>query len=197
MNPRYFQIPYSIVTLLKWKFLYGQKFKVDDLTTIFVGSHSELVISGDSPLFQVNGRLILRKDVCINVNGGYLIFGSKAFFNRGCSINCQEYIEIGDSCIFGENVLIYDHDHIFKEQGSFQSQGFSKEKIVIEDNVWVGSNSIILKGSYIEKNSVIAAGSVVRGKIPANTLFYNKRENIFRPINGIQKNEHAPEIDKL
>jgi acetyltransferase-like isoleucine patch superfamily enzyme len=191
MNIRYLQIPYSILTLLNWKILYYQKFKVDSFINVFIGSNCELLMAGNNPLFQINGRLVLRRDVCININGGSLILGPKVFFNRGCSINCQESIEIGNSCIFGENVMIYDHDHNFREEGSFQSQGFSREKIVIEDNVWVGSSSIILKGSYIGKNSVIAAGSVVRGTIPSDTLFYNKRENVFKTI-SIRKNEDVP-----
>ena len=36
--------------------------------------------------------------------------GDNVFFNNGTSIAAKEKIEIGDNCIFGENVKIYDHN---------------------------------------------------------------------------------------
>jgi acetyltransferase-like isoleucine patch superfamily enzyme len=44
------------------------------------------------------------------------------------------------------------------------------EPVYIGKNVFVGLNVIILKGAEIGDNSIIAAGSVVKGKIPANSL---------------------------
>lgn len=41
--------------------------------------------------------------------------GDNVFFNNGTSIAAKEKIEIGDNCIFGENVKIYDHNHVFKD----------------------------------------------------------------------------------
>lgn len=37
----------------------------------------------------------------------------------------------------------------------------TKKKIVIEDNAWIGFNSIILKGVTIGKGAIVASGSVV------------------------------------
>ncbi|WP_419186968.1 DapH/DapD/GlmU-related protein, partial [Finegoldia magna] len=46
--------------------------------------------------------------------------------------------------------------------------------MVVEDNVWIGANSIIVcgekKGITIGTNSVIAAGSVVTKDVPPNIL---------------------------
>lgn len=36
-----------------------------------------------------------------------------------------------------------------------------EEKVVIEDDVWIGANVTILPGSYISKATIIAANSVV------------------------------------
>ena len=54
-----------------------------------------------------------------------------------------------------------------------------KGEVIIGENVWIGSNVVILRDTVIGDNSVIAAGSVVKGNVPSNTLFVNKRENIF------------------
>ncbi|WP_318838246.1 acyltransferase [Leptospira yasudae] len=42
--------------------------------------------------------------------------------------------------------------------------------VIIEDNVWIGTQVIILKGVRIGMNSVIGAGSVVTKSIPENCL---------------------------
>jgi acetyltransferase-like isoleucine patch superfamily enzyme len=41
-----------------------------------------------------------------------------------------------------------------------------KEKVVIEDDCWIASNSILLAGVTIGKGSVVAAGSVVTQDVP-------------------------------
>ncbi len=45
-------------------------------------------------------------------------------------------------------------------------QGVSMSPVIIDDDVWVGANSVILAGSKIGKHSVVAAGSVVNTVIP-------------------------------
>lgn len=40
----------------------------------------------------------------------------------------------------------------------------------IGDNCFVGMDSVILMGTYIGNNTIIGAGSVVRGKIPDNSV---------------------------
>ena len=45
------------------------------------------------------------------------------------------------------------------------------EDVIIEDDVWIGTHSIILKGVTIGKGSVIAAGAVVTKNVPPYTIF--------------------------
>lgn len=42
--------------------------------------------------------------------------------------------------------------------------------IVIEDNVWIGCNSIILKGVTIGEGSIVSAGSVVMDNVPSHSI---------------------------
>lgn len=42
--------------------------------------------------------------------------------------------------------------------------------ITIHENVWIGSNCIVLKGVSIGKNSIIAAGSLINKNISENTI---------------------------
>ncbi|MBN2926911.1 MAG: hypothetical protein JTJ12_05710 [Eubacterium sp.] len=91
--------------------------------------------------------LRIRKNVIFNCNGGKLIIGQGAFFNSNSSVNAREYIKIGKSFLAGENVHIYDHNHIFIDLLKPVSvQGFKCKPVNIGDNVWVGSNVTVLGG---------------------------------------------------
>ena len=49
-------------------------------------------------------------------------------------------------------------------------ESLSKGKIVIEDDVWIGTDVLILSGAHIGKGAVIGARTVVSGKIPAYAI---------------------------
>ena len=128
----------------------------------------------------VGRKFQVRRYAHINCNGGNLYVGHRVFINRNSSLNCQLEISIGNDCLFGENVVIYDHDHDFSDPyQTFNKQGFIRKPVRIGNNVWVGSNSTILKGVSVGDNVVIAAGSVVINDIPDNSIYVQKRKSSF------------------
>ena len=97
--------------------------------------------------------------------------GEGCFFNRCFSGVAYSRIKIGDNCIFGENVKIYDHNHIFNRKDVLiKKQGFNIKDVVIGNNVWIGSNVTILKGVTIGNNCVIAAGCVIKEDVPSDAV---------------------------
>lgn len=102
---------------------------------------------------------------------GFLTIGDNCFINNYSSINCMNEIIIGNNCLIGEGVHIYDHNHIFNQNGKvINEQGFKVGKIVIGDNCWICSNVIILKDVKIGKNCVIGAGCIIKEDVPDNTI---------------------------
>jgi len=122
--------------------------------------------------FICSGRITARDSLRVYIEGKISIDGN-VFFNSNVSINCLDNISIGSDCLFGEQVKIYDHDHRYGMSVSVSTSGFTLAPVKIGNNVWVGSNVVILKGVTIGDNSVIAAGSVVNRDVPSNTLFYS------------------------
>ncbi len=47
----------------------------------------------------------------------------------------------------------------------------SKTSINIEDDVWIGANSVILPGVRIGRGAIIAAGSVINKDVPDHSIF--------------------------
>lgn len=106
------------------------------------------------------------------ISSGKLTIGNGVFFNNNCSITCLNEITIADSVSIGNNVVIVDHDHDFRNADG----GFKSCPISIGSKVWIGANVTVLKGVNIGDNSVIAAGSVVTKDIPANTVYIENRK---------------------
>ena len=102
---------------------------------------------------------------------GFLEIGRNVFFNSHCSITARQKIRIGDNCIFGENVKLYDHNHNYRDNDKLIcQQGFTSDEIIIEEDCWIGSNVTILKGVHIGKHSVVGAGVIVYKDLPAHSL---------------------------
>lgn len=100
---------------------------------------------------------------------------------RGCSyqprtIPSEPYlVSLGNNVVIAANVTFITHDvcqTLFKNAGlpTNQSCLFYMNKIVIGNNVMVGSNSIILYGVTIGDNCIIGAGSVVTKDIPSGMI---------------------------
>ncbi|CDT88170.1 Galactoside O-acetyltransferase [Vibrio coralliirubri] len=120
------------------------------------------------------GKRFKSRGLRINVTGGNLSIGDDVFFNNNSSVNCKHKVTIDSGCLFGENVLIYDHNHTISDKHITLHDKYDCEEVTIGKNVWIGSGTIILKGVTIGDNSVVAAGSVVAKSICSNMIYIKK-----------------------
>ncbi len=104
---------------------------------------------------------------------GTLTIGDNSGFN-GVLIHCTDSISIGKYVNVGGGTRIYDtnyHDLDWKgRRDSKLGKGTKKAPVIIEDDVFIGTNCIIGKGVTIGARSIIAAGSVVVKDIPADSI---------------------------
>ncbi|WBW98953.1 acyltransferase [Oceanirhabdus sp. W0125-5] len=141
----------------------------------FLGKRSRFDIFNKKSKINIDKYVYIRKNATIRVDFQCnLSIGEKVFINDNCNINCVRKISIGNLTKIGQNVCIYDHDHNYKKNGSNR---LNIGEVIIGKNVWIGSNTVILRNTRIGDNAVIAAGSVVKGEIPENSVFYNKKNN--------------------
>lgn len=95
----------------------------------------------------------------------------------------DECLEIGSFCSIANNVVfILSGEHNYKTFSTYpfkskifneQNECFSKGKIVIKDDVWIGYGATILSGVTIGQGAIIGAGSVVTKDVPPYAIYAN------------------------
>lgn len=100
-------------------------------------------------------------------------------YNKNLKLTIGNYCSIADNVTF---LMGGEHDYKRISTYPFQSLIYKiktdcsfKENIIIEDDVWIGYDSLILSGTHIGKGSVIGARSVVKGNIPPYSVYIGNR----------------------
>lgn len=146
----------------------------------FLESNSHIEIFHKRANVHIGKFVFIRKNTSIRVDHtGELLICDKVFINNNCTINCVNKITIGSQTKIAPNVCINDHDHNYKNPSE---QHLIEGTVSIGKNVWIGANAVILRDTTIGDNAVIAAGSVVKGNVPENSLYINKREKEVIPF---------------
>ncbi len=97
--------------------------------------------------------------------GASLEIGKDSFVN-GASFHVKRSIRVGDHCLIGFGVRIFDSDlHAIDRDTPERIR-----PVKIGDRVWIGADTLIMSGVTIGDDVVVGAGSIVTRDIPANTL---------------------------
>jgi acetyltransferase-like isoleucine patch superfamily enzyme len=134
---------------------------------------------------------IVEGSVIADREGASVIIGKNTFIG-GSRIICAESVEIGDHVLISWGCSIVDHNsHAIDWQDRREDvrnwyQGkkiwdkVKSKRVMIEDHVWIGFNSIILKGVTIGHGAVIGAGSVVTKDVPPLAIVGGNPARIIR-----------------
>lgn len=148
----------------------------ENFIRVFKGA--EIRINKGGKLTLGKGAAIGERCLCTVRTGAEVKIGSMSNLNSDCKIVSHERIEIGHNTIFGPNVLIYDHDHVYDPETGVRRKEYKASEIVIGNNCWIGAGSIILRGTHIGDNCLVGAGSIVKGDYPAGTKVIQKRGEV-------------------
>lgn len=86
-------------------------------------------------------------------------------------IGCSGYIQIGNNVMMSPRVSLYAENHNFEDVNRpMKEQGVTRQHIIIEDDCWIASHSVVLAGVTIGHGSVIAAGTVVTKSVPPYSI---------------------------
>lgn len=119
-------------------------------------------------------------------HGSRLHVGKHFYANWGATIVNDIDVYIGDNVMFATNVSIAVTGHPVHHELRPRANQFSFP-VRIGNNVWIGTNVVILPGVTIGDNAVIGAGSVVTKDIPANTVAVGVPCKVIREITDRDK----------
>ncbi|HET6693539.1 MAG TPA: acyltransferase [Pedococcus sp.] len=107
----------------------------------------------------------------VRAHEGTLRIGSKSVIGIRNTINCWLDIDIGRTCLFGDDVYVCDFDHKTESLDlPIKDQGIVKSPVRIGDDVWLGTKVVVTRGTDIGAQSVVAASAVARGVYPPRSV---------------------------
>ena len=151
--------------------VFGPNVKVANKVTINAFSHLEGVDikkgATIGPFARIRPGTLIEEDVKI----GNFVEVKNSKIKKGSKVNHLSYIgdaDIGKQTNIGAGVITCNYD------------GINKNKTIIKDDAFIGSNVSLVAPVKIGKNSLIGAGSVITKDIPNENLAVerNKQVNI-------------------
>ena len=141
--------------------VFGKKVKIRHNVKILAFSHLEGVMidqnSTIGPFARLRPGTIIEKNTKI----GNFVEVKKSTLKKNSKVNHLSYIgdsTIGKSTNVGAGTITCNYD------------GINKNKTIVEDNVFIGSNSSLIAPLRVKKNAVIGAGSVITKDVNKNSL---------------------------
>lgn len=140
---------------------FGPKVEIKEDVTIYSFSHLEgaCVKEGAQvgPYARLRPGTVLEEDSRV----GNFVELKKATLGRGSKANHLSYLgdtSIGEKCNIGAGTITCNYN------------GYQKKKTILEDEVFVGSNSTLIAPVTIHKGAYVAAGTTVTKDVKADAL---------------------------
>lgn len=119
--------------------------------------------------FVLGDSSVIEDFAIVNNAVGDLTIGNDTRIGLGCTLIGP--IDIGSSVNLAQNIVISGLNHNYSDiDKTIASQGVNTKRITINDDVWIGANTVVVAGVTIGKRVIIGAGSVVTNNIPSYSI---------------------------
>ena len=152
LSPSYLlSVIYSLI--VSWRFHKCGKGLLIKVSTVITG-HKNITIGND---FVSMGNLYLYAN-----DGGSLEIGDNVDTNTNVQFGAANgRIKVGNDVMIASNVVIRAANHGMKLGTPMKLQPSEPGVIIIEDDVWIGSNAVIATNVTLARGTVVGAGAVV------------------------------------
>ncbi|MBF0195051.1 MAG: acyltransferase [Magnetococcales bacterium] len=129
----------------------GVLFKLTDNAQFKMGDHCTI---------KEQGIFLLTKP------NPFLEMGNYSGIGERCWISIKDHLKIGNYVRIGPDVCITDNSHQFAKDDLIMNQRANIQKVIIDDDAWMGRGVTVLGGVHVGQGAVLAAGSVATKNIP-------------------------------
>lgn len=141
------------------------------------------VIINVSPInnFYVGSLSSIEEYSVVDNNVGDVIIGKNTLI--GLRNTVIGPIKIGNDVIIAQNVVMSGLNHSYDDPYTpIVNQKVATKEIIIDDDVWIGANSVITAGVHIGNHSVVAGGSVVTKDVPPYSIVAGNPAKVIKNI---------------
>jgi serine acetyltransferase len=158
---------------------------------------ADVRLDGDMPAVWGDGEVVIGDRVTISNHNTWLV-GLKVYADARLEIgddtilgylnlfSVAKSVRIGKHCLFAGEIKVLDNNShpldFERRRMGMPLQPTDVAPVVIEDDVWIGTNCTILKGVTIGRGAVIAAGAVVTRSVPPFTVVAGNPARIVKHI---------------
>lgn len=146
--------------------------------------------------FSIGNNSTIEDFATVNNGVGDVFIGDRTRIGLGCTIIGP--VKIGNDIMLAQNIVLSGLNHSYEDLSlPISTQGITTSLIEVDDETWIGANSVIVAGIKIGKHCVIAGGSVVTKNVPDYSIVggnparilkqYNSETTKWEKINSINK----------
>lgn len=153
-------------------------------------------LSNNTNSICIEENTMIRGQLFVFAHGGKISIGKNCFVGEHSRIWSAESVKIGDQVYISHNVNIHDtNSHsldpklryahylaILVGHPKINDFDIQSREIIIDNDVWIGFNSVILKGVKIGRGAIVAAGSIVTKDIPEFVIVAGNPAKVIKDI---------------
>lgn len=127
-----------------------------------VGLNRYIEIECTTGVVEIGSGSRILQNVKILSYGGNIKLGRNVSVNPLCILYGHGGLTIGNNVRIANSSIFIPSNHNFSDlEIPIWKQGSTSKGIVLEDDIWIGSNVTVLDGVHIAKGIIVGAGSVV------------------------------------
>jgi len=135
-----------------------------------------------SKKFSIGYRTIIEDYTIINNGMGDIIIGDRCAVTS--RVKLVGPVTLGNLVTIGSGAQITGLTHNFEDvTRPIKEQGVQPNITIVEDDVWIGGNSVIIQGLRIGTHSIIASGSVVTRNVPPYSVVAGNPAKVIKQYN--------------
>lgn len=147
----------------------GGRLKVAPGRPLYLGKGARILVSKGASC-EIGSGVYLSRGCLLQANeGASLSIAPGVFFNENVRIVVQERVGIGEGTLFGPNVCVYDHDHVFDADGVHAD--LKSAPTTIGEHCWIGANALVTRGAIVADRVCVGGGSVVTRALPEKGVY--------------------------
>lgn len=149
----------SVLRVASCRFFNGGRLQVSPGRPLYLGKGARILVTKGA-VCEIGSGVYLSRGCLLQVNEGALLsVGSGVYLNENVRIIVQEKVIIGSETLFGPNVCVYDHDHVFDSEGVHAE--LRSAPVSIGERCWIGANALVTRGSTLSDRVCVGGGAVV------------------------------------